>query len=39
MLDLTVTFMDGTTEEEVLDRAIDHAWKIHAIKPEEMTQK
>jgi predicted small metal-binding protein len=27
--------IDGTTEEEVLNEAIDHAWKIHAIKPEE----
>jgi predicted small metal-binding protein len=31
--------MDGTTEEGVLNKAIDHAWKIHATKPEEMTSE
>jgi predicted small metal-binding protein len=31
---LWMVVMDGTTEEEVLNKAIDHALKIHAIKPE-----
>jgi hypothetical protein len=31
--------MDGTMEEKVLNKAIDHTWKIHAIKPEEMTSE
>ncbi len=31
--------MNGSTEEEVLNKANDHAWKVHAIKPEEMTSE
>ena len=31
--------MDSTTEEEVLNKATDHAWKIYAIKPEERTSE
>lgn len=31
--------MNGSTEEEVLIKANDHAWKVHAIKPEEMTSE
>jgi predicted small metal-binding protein len=29
----------GTTEEEVLKHAKEHAWESHAIKPEEMTSE
>ena len=29
----------GTTEEDVLKHAKEHAWEIHAIKPEEMTSE
>ena len=31
--------MDGSTEEDILNKANDHAWKVHAIKPEEMTSE
>lgn len=31
--------MNGSTEGEVLNKANDHAWKVHAIKPEEMTSE
>jgi predicted small metal-binding protein len=31
--------MNGFTEKEVLNKANDHAWKVHAIKPEEMTSE
>lgn len=31
--------MNGSTEEEVLNKVNDHAWKVHAIKPEEMTSE
>lgn len=31
--------MNGSTEDEVLNKANDHAWKVHAIKPEEMTSE
>jgi predicted small metal-binding protein len=27
----------GATEEDVLKQAEEHAWEIHAIKPEEIT--
>jgi predicted small metal-binding protein len=29
----------GTTEEDVLKHAEEHAWEIHAIKPEEITSE
>ena len=29
----------GTTKEDVLKHAEQHAWEIHAIKPEEMTSE
>ena len=29
----------GTTEEDVLKHAKEHAWEFHAIKPEEMTSE
>ena len=29
----------GTTEEDALIHAEQHAWEIHAIKPEEMTSE
>jgi predicted small metal-binding protein len=31
--------MDGSTEEDILNKANDHAWKVHAIKPEEMASE
>ena len=31
--------MDGSTEEDILNKANDRAWKVHAIKPEEMTSE
>ena len=29
----------GETEEEIMRNAVQHAWEIHAIKPEEMTSE
>jgi predicted small metal-binding protein len=29
----------GETEEEIMKNAVQHAWEIHAIKPEEMTSE
>ena len=29
----------GTTKEDVLKHADEHAWEFHAIKPEEMTSE
>ena len=29
--------MEGVSEEEVLNKAQQHAYEVHAIKPEEMT--
>jgi predicted small metal-binding protein len=29
----------GTTEEDILKSAEEHAWEIHAIKPEEITSE
>jgi predicted small metal-binding protein len=29
----------GETEEEIMENAVQHAWEIHAIKPEEMTSE
>jgi predicted small metal-binding protein len=29
----------GETEEEIIKNAVQHAWEIHAIKPEEMTSE
>lgn len=29
--------VEGVSEEEVLNKAIQHAYEVHAIKPEEMT--
>ena len=29
----------GETEEEIMKNAVQHAWQIHAIKPEEMTSE
>jgi predicted small metal-binding protein len=31
--------MEGVSEEEVLDKAQQHAYEVHAIKPEEMTSE
>ena len=31
--------MDGSTEEDILNKANDHAWKVHAIKQEEITSE
>jgi len=29
--------VEGTSEDEVFNKAIQHAYEVHAIKPEEMT--
>jgi predicted small metal-binding protein len=29
----------GETEEEIMRNAVQHAWEIHAIRPEEMTSE
>jgi predicted small metal-binding protein len=29
----------GENEEEIMKNAVQHAWEIHAIKPEEMTSE
>jgi predicted small metal-binding protein len=29
----------GETEEEIMKNAVQHAWEIHAIKPEEITSE
>ena len=29
--------VEGASEEEVFNKAIQHAYEVHAIKPEEMT--
>jgi predicted small metal-binding protein len=29
----------GETEEEIIKNAVQNAWEIHAIKPEEMTSE
>jgi predicted small metal-binding protein len=29
----------GETEEDIIKNAVQHAWEIHAIKPEEMTSE
>jgi predicted small metal-binding protein len=29
----------GETEEDIMKNAVQHAWEIHAIKPEEMTSE
>jgi predicted small metal-binding protein len=40
MLGLTAIFViEGVTEEEVLSKARQHAYDIHAIRPEEMTSE
>jgi predicted small metal-binding protein len=31
--------MEGVSEEEVLNKAQQHAYEVHAIKPEEMTSE
>jgi predicted small metal-binding protein len=31
--------MEGLSEEEVLNKAQQHAYEVHAIKPEEMTSE
>jgi predicted small metal-binding protein len=31
--------MEGVSEEEVLNKAQQHAYEFHAIKPEEMTSE
>ena len=31
--------INGKIEEEVIQYAVQHAWEIHAIKPEEMTSE
>ena len=31
--------MEGVSEEEVLDKAQQHAYEVHAIKSEEMTSE
>ena len=31
--------MEGMSEEEVSNRAQQHAYEVHAIKPEEMTSE
>jgi len=29
----------GETDEEIMKNAVQHAWEIHAIKPQEMTSE
>ena len=31
--------VEGASEEEVLNKAIQHAYEVHAIKPKEMTSE
>jgi predicted small metal-binding protein len=33
------SIIKGGTEEEIMKNAVQHAWEIHAIKPEEMTSE